>query len=142
MRKIIGFIFILSAGICLAMAIGKDKNLMSHMAGNIFFSRPHPRSLQEKIVTDLELLKKEGIPTTLLSLNQVFWQDHRVNKKTKDISSIFSTHFPISKDGKYLLQVDCFDSDNAHLIVQMSFFEQKTKNKVFEISRDYPLGKN
>jgi hypothetical protein len=142
MRKIIGYIFILSAGICLVLAIGKDKNLMHHMAGNIFFSRPHPLTLQEKIVADLELLKKQNIPTSLLSLNQVFWQDHRVNKKTKDISSLFSTHFPISKDGKYLLQIDCFDSDSTQLIIQMSFFEQKTKNKVFEISRDYPVGKN
>ena len=142
MRKIIGFIFILSAGICLAMAIGKDKKLMRHMASNIFFSRPHSKTLEEKMAIDIELLKKQAIPGSLLSLNQVFWQNHSTNKKTKNISSLLSTHFPISKDGKYLLQIDCFNSGDTNLILQMSFFDKKTKNKVFEISRDYSLDKN
>lgn|GEM_PF-2695516 len=145
MRRIIGLFFILSAGVCLTLAIGKDKNLIHRMTNNIFLSTLHPQTLQEKVTTDLETLKKKNIPSPLLSLNQVFWQDHRANKKFADLSSLFSALFPISKTGKYQLQIDCFDSDDTQIIVQMSFFEQKTKNKVFEISRDYsvePMGKN
>lgn len=138
MRKVIGYIFILLAGLCLLIAIGKDKNLIRRMANNILSSHSSNETLEQKITIDMESIKKGNIPPEFLSLNQVFWQDHRTNKKARDLTSLFSSLFPIKKEGKYLLQIDCFDSDNSQLIVQMSFFEQKTKNKVFEISRDYP----
>jgi hypothetical protein len=92
---------------------------------------------EETIRKDLFNLKNKNIPRQFLSLHQVFWQNHGKSPQSKNISPIVADAFRISKNGSYYLQADYFDVDDSHGIIQFSFFEKKSHNKVYEISREY-----
>jgi hypothetical protein len=98
---------------------------------------PHKMQFDDVVRRDLFSIRSHTIPRKFLSLHQVFWQNHGKSPESKNISPIVADVFRISKNGSYYLQADYFDVDENHGIVQFSFFEKKSRNKVYEISREY-----
>jgi hypothetical protein len=138
MKKLVICFSVIIVVLCISIGFTQSSFFPHFSLDQVLHSPLRQLSLEESITQDLNTIKRKTIPNALLSLDQVYWLDHRF-KKSVDISKFFSRAFPITSSGKYSLQIDCFNGDISTIIVQMSFFEKKTGNKIYEISRTYQL---
>jgi len=112
---------------------------------------------------DLEKLRKSGeIPFGQDDLQRIYILDQR-KAALQNIIPAIKHQFTQNKNGKYLLQIEIFSDNNAGkdskptttlqtssadqkeeslVIIQLSLFDAKTKNKIWELSRAYPESSN
>lgn len=124
--------------------------LASFLAEDLFFPRrpSFPQtSLEWTIFWDLKKLKEEKkLPEYLNDVRQIFIVDRRTQSNSLNWLEISKFLFPQKANGSYDLQIEIFEINNEKappkkrvLFCQMSLFEEKTKNKVWELSRSYNL---
>lgn len=127
-----------AVGILMALSfLAVSMQLSNKKSFSLSLSSLTSSPFDENVRKDLSSLRSRSIPKQFLSLNQVFWENHGRSPQSKNISPIIADVFRISKNGSYYLQADYFDVDENHGIVQFSIFDKKTRNKVYEISREY-----
>lgn len=132
---------------CFALLV----SIASFLAEDLFFpaSPPFTRgTIELEISKDLKKLREnQQFPPSLSDLKQVFISDHRFEKTELNWPKLSHLYFPQKLDGKYDLQIEVFDSEadetlvaeDALIILQMSLFDAKSKNKILEISRSYKI---
>jgi hypothetical protein len=107
----------------------KDTNHLELLSQDHFVSR------------DMYELDKSGkIPSSFFHLKNIKWSyyDTDLQKQIPEKSLPFKT----SPDGDYDLEVDAFSSPQKTgkiVILQMSLIDDRTKNKIFELSRNYEI---
>ncbi len=127
--------------------------IASYLAEEIFFPiRPPfpPNSPELAIYHDLkDLQSKKSLPTELQQLSEVFISDHRINKTEVKWAEISKYFFHRKSDGTHELQIEAFDApdnekkeNSTGFILQLSLFDKTTKNKIWELSRNYDFSQS
>lgn len=97
--------------------------------------------LSKMIETDFELLDlQDELPAEWRSIATI--QTVSTSKTSENILKTSTPKFPIIKNGKYLLELVYIyysDEEGTGFIIQSSFIETKSKNKIWEIARSYNL---
>ena len=132
---------------CFALLIG----VASYLAEDLFFPERPPfkrGSFESGVSQDLKKLQEDSqLPPVFSEIRQVFLSDHRLKKTDLNWKKLSQLYFPQKNDGKYDLQIEVFDSDtevttekspkDTLVVMQISLFDVRSKNKVSEISRSY-----
>lgn len=118
----------------------------SYFAEQIFF--PHrnffaPETPEALIYQDLkELQSAHELPKELHQVREVFFSDHRLEKKNINWIELSKIFFSRTPEGAYDLQIEAFDAPDEEKkspnlsIFQFSLFDN-SKNKIWEMSRTY-----
>ncbi len=86
------------------------------------------------------LYKKGKIPRYFFQLKSIKWTYY--DKDLKKVIPQNSLPFKISPNGQFSLEVDAFSAPQENskaVVLQMNLFDNKTKNKIFEMSRNYEV---
>lgn len=97
--------------------------------------------LVQLIDQDLKELKKQKqLPEQWGSLSYV---DYRLNSELgRALLGSLRPHIPQTKDGVAFAEVEILDlpdEENPGIILQISLFDKKTNNKIFEVGRTYSM---
>lgn len=122
--------------------------MASYFAEELLFPTRSPfkaSSSEELIYQDFkELNSKNNLPPELQQVSEVFFSDHRIQKMNINWLELSKLFFPQKPEGKYELQIEAFDATDDDVkekkdlsIFQFSLFDKKTKNKIWELSRNY-----
>ncbi len=104
-----------------------------------------PGSLESQIQLDINKLTKNGhLPKAIFELEKVYILDQRKGKAQLNGKDLSSRVFKPNSNGNFELQIEIFDTQDSDPnstanfpIVQFSLFDKKSKNKIWELSRQY-----
>jgi hypothetical protein len=122
--------------------------IASFFAEELFFPIRPPFSAQSPeavIYQDFkELEVQKALPPELKKISEIFFSDHRLQKTDIKWLELSRFYFPRKSQGNFELQIEAFDapSDGSKdastiSIFQFSLFDKNSKNKIWELSRNY-----
>lgn len=87
---------------------------------------------------DFQNLKKSLKPETFV-VSEAIWHLHDKGMKLENLSK--GINFKIDQNSKHKVEIEIFSNKQSDeevvTLVQMSFFENKTSNKIYELTRSY-----
>ncbi len=95
--------------------------------------------LYEIIRRDFNTLKK-SLNTNAFLVSEIIWNIHDEKINQNILSSHLDIQVSAQDSTKNFLEIEVFtnEADNENsTIIQLSYFDRKTKNKIFEITRSY-----
>lgn len=122
--------------------------IASYLAEELLFpTRTFPSgTLESQIHEDFRKLQDQNqLPHEMKSLHEIFIQDQRNGKTAINWAQLSQYDFPKEPSGNFDLQIELIDaSENSKkspkdnfLVVQYSLFDKTSKNKIWELSRQY-----
>ena len=132
-NQIIGIAFLfVGATLLWAIGIGDILKKTQH---------PAPTSFQEYVARGLDLSQKENeLPGQWVSIGSVTFNNHVDQGSPMIIQS--ELKIPIRTGGHYHLEIEGFnfpEDKNPKLILQMSLFDIRSKNKVWELGKTFTM---
>jgi len=122
----------------------------SYYVEQLVFSHRNPfplGTLEYKIERDLiDLEEGKQFPIETSRVEKIYLNNQSIRGKSLPWEKILA-FFPQRQNGAYFLQALVFDSikdksstsEEKILILQLSLFDSKTKNKIWELSRSYQI---
>lgn len=108
-------------------------------------------SFEAQIHDDFRRMREQKLlPAEMTKLHEVFVLDHRTQKSSLNWKDLSAHNFPNQPDGLYDLQIEVIDASSSPQdrdrlqIIQFSLFDRKSRNKIWELNREYtpPLSQN
>lgn len=140
MTKTLGFLVVAAAGFIAGLAL-KDDILIPEKTAEVCQQRTPGEQLIALIDQDFKALGTDKqLPEAWLGINTIEYKMGSLLASA--LMGDLRPHFPQNKEGHGHLEVEVLDlpdDSNPGFILQVSLFDQKTKNKIYEIGRSYTM---
>jgi hypothetical protein len=122
--------------------------IASFLAEEVFFPfRAFPSgTLEAQIHEDFKKLQDQSLlPHEIKSLHEVYILDDRIQRAPINWTQLSQYDFSKDPNGRFDLQIELFDAQentkkaqkNDFVVIQYSLFDKASKNKIWELSRQY-----